>query len=507
MKKTYIITAVLLCILPVFGGTARAQAYDPDAAWWQFKFFRWFTPTDPYASPTSPRAPKATDAIPSNSALPKFGSESGLPDRSSQFGSPDAQKTPGNSSKDEKSDVPGPSNNVKETENKKSDTPPPPSGSATDGTSPPIAAGGHHSCAVRAPGLQCWGENISGQLGNGANANSAKPVLVVDDAGKPLPEITGLAAGKAHSCALLKKDGAVSCWGQNDKGQLGDGTTTNRNKPAAVVVAGGILVNATGITAGDSHSCALMKSGAVWCWGKNDLGQLGDGSNKDSLTPAVALGADGKPIVDAIAVSAGKNHTCALLQKDGSIKCWGDNGANQLGVGSVNSTNMAMSVIDSEGKTKTGFAALAAGGSHTCAVSSKGNLFCWGYNNNGQLGMSKTTKFAEVPTAVVAVDGTELGNIKTVSAGGYHTCAIRTDGKVLCFGKGASGQLGDGAFDTKESPVPVKADAVSAISAGLNHSCAVVSEGKKVMCWGDNNFGQLGIGAKGNQNSPIEVLD
>ena len=231
-----------------------------------------------------------------------------------------------------------------------------------------IAAGGGHTCAVtRAGGVMCWGANYSGQLGDGTTQDSDVPVSVAGLAGG----VTAIAAGNSHSCAL-KRDGRVTCWGNDDLGQVG-GDKMSSSPP--VVVKG--LADVTAIAAGYLHSCAITRGGGVKCWGSNYVGELGDGTRVDSSVPVDVAGLSS--VVRTI--SAGR-HTCAVTDA-GAVKCWGDNSHRQLGSASVASSE---TLLDVAGLAR-GVTGIAAGEIHTCALMTDGGVKCWGDNFVGQLGI------------------------------------------------------------------------------------------------------------------------
>ena len=312
-----------------------------------------------------------------------------------------------------------------------------------------ITAGAAHTCALISDGtVTCWGYNVDGQLGTGDNTSRNVPVAVT---GGVLTDktVTHITAGGSHTCALIS-DGTVTCWGFNGAGQLGTGDNTNRNVPVAVT--GGVLTNktVTDITAGGAHTCALISDGTVTCWGNNYSGQLGDGSNTASNVPvAVTLGVlAGKTVTQ---ITAGYLHTCALIS-DGTVTCWGYNGDGQLGDGSNTNRNVPVAVTLGALTNKT-VTHIIAGESHTCALISDGTVTCWGYNGAGQLGTDDNTT-SNVP---VAVTGGALANktVTHITAGGSHTCALISDGTVTCWGNNSVGQLGDGSNTASNVPVAV----------------------------------------------------
>ncbi|MEM1684389.1 MAG: hypothetical protein QXD60_01365, partial [Nanopusillaceae archaeon] len=294
-----------------------------------------------------------------------------------------------------------------------------------------ISAGQSHTCALLSSGLVvCWGRNNYGQLGDGTNTDRNTPVLVQD-----INNAIAIAAGGWHTCALLS-NGSVACWGNNVYGQLGNGTFGGYSSTPVLVR--GIYYNTIAIAAGHMHTCALISSGLVACWGWNYYGQLGDGTNENRNTPTLVQGVN-----NAVAISAGGWHTCALLS-NGSIACWGRNDWGQLGngtFGGYSSTPVLVQDINNA-------IAIAAGGWHTCALLANGSVACWGRNNYGQLGDGTNTD-RNTPVLVQ-----NINNAVAISAGYYHTCALLSSGLVVCWGRNNYGQLGNGTSGGS-SPTPV----------------------------------------------------
>lgn len=347
-----------------------------------------------------------------------------------------------------------------------------------------VVAGQLHTCVLLASGVRCWGYNSNGQLGDGTASNHNAPVNVVG-----LPGNTrAIAAGGRHTCALAG-DGIVRCWGSNWAGQLGDGTTADHAAPVTVV---GLTAGAVLVRGGDAHSCALLTTGGVECWGYNAFGQLGDGTTTDRLSPTPVSGLS-SGVLD---ISLGDSHTCALLAT-GDVKCWGENGNRQLGDGTTTDRLTPVDVSD----LNTSAISLATGGSHTCAVTSSGGIKCWGYNGAGQLGNGSTGN----PVGIVDVVGLGAGATK-VTAGVAHTCGLDNTGQAACWGTNSDGELGDGS--TADRSVAQVASglgsSVSAIAAGSAHTCALISNGE-VKCFGDNSAGQLGDGTTTDRLMPVNV--
>jgi len=347
-----------------------------------------------------------------------------------------------------------------------------------------VAAGAFHTCAVTSGGAsQCWGFNLYGEIGDGTTTDRSTPVTVIGLAGGEATVATGL----SHSCALTS--GGVQCWGSNVLGQLGDGTTTNHVMPGAV---SGLASGVVAVSAGDGHTCALTVGGGVQCWGANYYGQLGDGTTTDRYIPVTVTGlASG-----VVAVSAGSMHTCALTGS-GALFCWGYNNAGQLGNGTY-APRLTPTAVTGLG---SGVVAVSAGSSHTCAVTSAGGVQCWGRNWSGQLG-DGTTADQTTPVAVTALGS----RVATVSAGNAHTCALTIGGGVLCWGANSTGALGDGTTTNRLTPVAVTglASGAMAVSAGWAYSCAATTAGE-LRCWGGNISGQLGDGSTANRSTPATV--
>ncbi len=214
-----------------------------------------------------------------------------------------------------------------------------------------------------------------GQLGDGTTTNRNTPTQT-SSLGTDRTAVA-ITAGHSHTCAILD-DGSVSCWGRNNYGQLGDGTTTDRNTPTQTSSLGTDRT-AVAITAGHSHTCAILDDGSVSCWGRNTYGGLGDGTNTDRNTPTQtsSLGTDRT----AVAITAGDFHTCAILD-DGSVSCWGYNGYGGLGDGTTTDRNTPTQT-SSLGTDRTAVA-ITAGHGHTCAFLDDGSVSCWGWNIYGQ---------------------------------------------------------------------------------------------------------------------------
>jgi alpha-tubulin suppressor-like RCC1 family protein/sugar lactone lactonase YvrE len=292
-----------------------------------------------------------------------------------------------------------------------------------------------HTCILTVQGgVKCWGDNTLGQLGNGDNESSLRPVDVVGLS----DGVISLAANQYITCAVTSNGGA-KCWGANRNGQLGDGTTTDRNIPVNVK---GLADGISALAVGPNHACALSKDGKVKCWGQNQAGQLGDGTKTDSSTPVEVKGlSDG---VKGLAV--GWDFSCAQID-DSGVQCWGANNWGQLGDGTTVDKSSPVDVVGLEG----GVQELVLGDSHTCVLSTTGSIKCWGENYSGELGNQSTDDFKSMPVDVVGITSV----VRSISAGGGHTCALLDEGGVKCWGWNSYGQLGNGSIANSNTPVDV----------------------------------------------------
>ena len=503
-----------------------------------------------------------------------------------------------------------------------------PAASAWNFRATQIAAGGDHTCALTTTGgVKCWGKGNYGQLGDGGIADQSAPVDVCVTSstpgacdGTPLRDVTQIAAGGAHTCALTTL-GGVKCWGYGGEGRLGNGATSGtQSTPVDVCVTsstpgacnGTPRRDLTQIAAGQNHTCALTTSGGVKCWGQGNSGQLGDDAESDRSTPVDVTGSG--PVVGfpaaltvtatddtgstttsvnltevskpwftypnvlftngldrqqlapvarggsdtkefsvsgtlpggvtfnratgtftgpaagwnfkATQVAAGRNHTCALTTSLG-VKCWGNGAYGQLGNGTLTDTqstpvDVCVSVLTPgacAGTPLRGVSQIAAGDSHTCALTTSQGVKCWGYG--GDLGDGGVTD-QSTPVNVVATGesegGAALSGITQIATGGTDTCALTTSGGVKCWGVGASGQLGDGDTSERLTPVDVCVTVVTPgicngtplrdvtqIAAGTFHTCVLTGSGG-VKCWGSGTSGELGNGATSNQSTPVDVV-
>jgi alpha-tubulin suppressor-like RCC1 family protein len=346
-----------------------------------------------------------------------------------------------------------------------------------------IGGGGSHTCAARADGtVWCWGYNVDGGLGNGTFDNfSTMPVQVTG-----ITDATAVAAGQGHSCAL-RRGGTVSCWGFNEDGELGNPAPWPRS-PTPVAVNG--IDDAVAITAGAFHTCAIRDGGSVACWGYDHSGQLGDGATVSSPSPVTVTGID-----DAVSIAGGRYHTCAV-HRTGTVSCWGSNDYGAIGNGTDHNyftTPVAVTGLSDAVE-------VVAGDYDTCALRVNGRIACWGANFHGGLG-DGTFDDSNVPVAVSGIT-----DATAVSAGSYHTCAVHVGGTVSCWGYNPGGVLWSGSDGDLKVPEPMEnlTDAV-AIGSGQYHSCVIRAD-TTASCWGGNGFGELGDGTTTDPRMPVTVL-
>ena len=347
-----------------------------------------------------------------------------------------------------------------------------------------IDAGNYFTVALLADGtVKTWGDNGSGQLGNGTYNNSCIPVPVTGlDAA-----VTSIAAGASHAVALLG-NGAVKAWGNNTMSQLGSAGNSS-NIPLTVSGLGGTV---TAIAAGFFHSVALFADGTVKAWGYNLQGQLGNGTNLNSVTPVNVSALGGT----AIAVAAGYLHTVALLD-DGTVRSWGIKWPTRLGYPDTSSSNIPEPVVGLAGRV----IALAAGEYHNVALIEDGTVQTWGNNDYGQLGDGSTTS-SSAPVTVTGLGG----RVIAIAAGQYQTLVLLENGTVKAWGLNSFGELGNGTYANSSIPVDVAAlgGPVTAIATRKDHSMALLANGT-VQAWGRNDFGQLGNGTTTDSNTPVTV--
>jgi alpha-tubulin suppressor-like RCC1 family protein len=309
-----------------------------------------------------------------------------------------------------------------------------------------VTGGLGHTVVLKADGtVWAWGRNDFGQLGDGTITESHTP--------KQVSGLLGIVAIQAanYSTVALKGDGTVWAWGDNSYGQLGDDTTTARNTPVQVKGPGGVgfLSGVAAIAAGGYHSGALKGDGTVWAWGNNSFGELGDGTTTQRKTPVQVKGPGGSGVLSGV-VAIGADWHSVAVKGDGTVWAWGYNNKGQLGDNTTTNRLTPVQVMGSGGSGfLSGVTAITAGGYHSIAMKGDGTAWAWGSNENGQLGDTTTTQ-RNTPVQVSGLSG-----VTAIAAGSYHSLALKGDGTVRAWGSNSSGELGDGTTTNRSAPVVV----------------------------------------------------
>jgi alpha-tubulin suppressor-like RCC1 family protein len=396
-----------------------------------------------------------------------------------------------------------------------------------------IAVGSVHSCALLADGsVSCWGQDGMGQLGDDNPGGTSKTPVTVAGIG-PAHPASDITAGENHTCARMT-DGGLECWGFNAFGQVGDGTKTLRPTPVAVDSPDDPDQPMTGVlavSAGSTHTCAVLggddfPTNPVYCWGANDYGQLGhstpidptDNLMSDSTKPLPVqidtapdseLVDNDAPMVEARSVSAGQLHTCSVMDT-GAVRCWGQGGHGQLGRDRKPSSKEWEDSRWANPVPGLSASAAVAGGFHTCALSGA-KIECWGYDFYGQLG-------GHVDKVGVATTVTGVRGAKAVATATDASCALVTDFvdpavRPQCWGSNADGRLGVGSAQPTSTEVPVPVDLVpsvagreagSALHAGNGTFCGTPVGASGERCWGLNGHREVVDGGTAALLSPTE---
>lgn len=335
-----------------------------------------------------------------------------------------------------------------------------------------IALGATHTCYLNNLNeLYCWGSNLYGQVAQNLSLSS---VLTYEKVNVSL-KFKKIYAGGFHTCGI-DENNKLYCWGRNNNGQLGVGQAANSSTP--IVVDGNESYQALAL--GFNHSCGITLGGVLKCWGLNSNGQIGNGTATNQLLPVT---------VDAGVlyrqVSAGQTHSCGITTLN-QLKCWGSATMGKLGEGSTSGNQLSPQIIDSTSNYKS----VSAGGEHTCAIRDDHHLFCWGANLEGQLGIGNTTGMSSPQEVSASVTYFE------VVTGLNHTCAITEDKmKMQCWGDGSKFANGNYNGDDSSAPSDIfSSQLIHKIAVGLFHSCSIVGSWNALYCWGDNEFDQINGG-------------
>ncbi len=351
------------------------------------------------------------------------------------------------------------------------------------GTAQRIDAGGYHNLYTCDDStMQSWGNNSLGELGSGITGISNVPINVVN-----LSDIAAVSAGLNFSVAL-RNDGTVWTWGMNITGQLGNGSSIDYSDIPVQVTS---LFGITAISCGAEHALALRDDGTVWAWGYNIYGLLGNGTLDGFSNVPIQV----STINDIVAIASGNYHSLAL-ESNGNLWAWGYNGGGPLGY----DTPSGYSTAPQQVTTLSAVTGIACGNGFSLVLKNDGTLWSFGANNEGELGNGVSAVNSQNPVQVL-----NLTNVVSMTAGTYHSLAVKSDGTVWAWGFNLYGQLGSGTNSDSNVPLQVAGlSGVTAISAGYAHS-VVVQDDASVWSFGYNNYGQLGVGDFENRNVPIQI--
>ena len=367
-----------------------------------------------------------------------------------------------------------------------------------------VTVGYEYACALTTiGGVECWGWNGGGQLGNGSDVESSVPVQVQG----LTSGVVAISAGGTQSaggydaynstCAITT-GGGVMCWGSNLHGKLGNGNTTTTSSSVPVQVAG-LTSGITGISVGNFSSCAVTAGGGVVCWGSNSYGELGNDSTVDSPVPVQVSGLTS----GVTSVSVGGRSACAV-KADGEVLCWGNNTYLLLGNGSrsASSTLVPMPVVGLAGVVTS----VSVGMESVCVILTGGAVQCWGDGLHGALGIGPVTALTDSSPVPVSLDSLPSG-VTALAVGDFSACAVLDDGGLQCWGSGNNGQLGNNSTMDGVSPAQVMGLSmdVTAVATSASFTCAVTAMGW-VECWGLNSAGQLGSKVPSRSLSPVAVI-
>lgn len=409
----------------------------------------------------------------------------------------------------------------------------PPTARAETSPAPDITVGWGHACAiVSGPAYYCWGSNTFGELSNPASGSSSTPVPVIIPAGNPMEgkTLVQITAGKYVTCAL-DSGGVAYCWGRGFEGELGNGAFSSSSVPVAVSMPSGVTFTMLSAASAGYHVCALDQNGHAWCWGKNDQGQLGDGTTTSRSVPVQVMSGASTPLSNLTQIAAGgdgdstTSSTCAL-DNAGHAYCWGSNDHGQVGNNTGGTAgDRSLYAVAVYGTTQSGgvvygktLKQITVGLGFACALDSAGVAYCWGANAWGQLGNGTSGANSLVPVQVAQGAVPSPYTLTQITAGEDFACAIASDGHAYCWGSMANGRLGNNANLQVAQPTPVPvitapangselpADAVlTQIDAGLAWACAMDAAGG-VYCWG-SNYGGGGLGnGSGSSGVPVEIF-
>lgn len=347
-----------------------------------------------------------------------------------------------------------------------------------------IAAGDAHACAISRGGeLYCWGDGSSGQLGLGSTESKTTPTRVGHEAAWQF-----VAAGSGCSCAL-KVDGSLYCWGSVGEDDVDTGAPLIQLAPNRVGES-----QWTHVAAGGGFICGIQVDRSLHCWGSNTFGTLGNGTKTDHSKPARV----GNGIWQSVA--AGALHACGI-DDSGGLSCWGYSYSGRLGIGRVNEDALVPTRVGDD----TDWTRVSAGNAHTCGQKQSGVIHCWGYNQNGALGINEDTDDGEVYVSYEPLPVSETEGWPLVAAGSEQTCGVRTDGRLFCWGTRAD-VINDPSELSFRVPEPFGGEeSWRTISLGYGNACGI-QEDYSLHCWGYNGLGQIGDGSVESKSAPASTV-
>jgi alpha-tubulin suppressor-like RCC1 family protein len=364
------------------------------------------------------------------------------------------------------------------------------------------------TCGMTKSGkLYCWGDNTCGQLGDGTFTSRLDKRPIAQGEVPTTTTFTQIVKGWLHMCAL-GDDNEIYCWGDNQYGQLGDGAFDNRNIPTKVNK-GAIPASAkiTSISTAYYHTCALTQDDKMYCWGQNDLGQLGDGTTDNRSLPVEVNRGNIPTSVRIRSLQTGWKHSC-VLAGDNNVYCWGRNTLGQLGDGTTTHRSSPVLVIQGQRDPSYNITQLSVGAHYACIKDTDSKAYCWGRNVDGELGSGITSNYETSPVAI-AQGVMPDQNIKTIMAGYWSTYAISSDDKLYAWGHNGDGSLGDGTTINRNTPILVSLPYSSGVNISHTNfwwrsARVTVSNGHHYI-WGLNNHGQLGDGTQTSYHTPTHI--
>ncbi len=309
-----------------------------------------------------------------------------------------------------------------------------------------------------------------------------------------------VSSGYDHNCAIASNNQAY-CWGYGYSGGLGNGSTSNRLTPTLVTNPSNIS-SWQSISSGSRYTCAIANNSQAYCWGRGGSGQLGNGSTSNQLTPALVTNPSN--ISSWQSISSGRFHACAIANNNQTY-CWGAGNLGRLGNGST--SNRLTPTLVTNPSNISSWQSISSGSSHTCAIANNNQAYCWGAGNEGQLGNDSTSNRL---TPALVTNPSNVGSWQSISSGHWHTCAIADNSQAYCWGRGGSGQLGNGST-SNQSPItlvinPTEVNSWKSIMSGYNHTCAI-ADNNQAYCWGSGDHGRIGNGSFSDQLTPSLVTN